>query len=66
MRELKDIEAEYAQNLVEAGNKQYMISIFSLELDELNKKLRALNNEGHEVKKAATTAANPVNPESRN
>lgn len=44
-RELKEIEAEYAQTSLQAGQAQYQAYVYQAELDQLNVKLLSLNRE---------------------
>ncbi len=45
-RSIADITAEYNQTALLAGSVQYQIKVYESQLNDLNQKLLALNNEG--------------------
>ena len=58
-RDEKAIQQEYAREAVSVGNMQYQIAILKAQIGESVEKMRALNNEAHELKQKGEENAAP-------
>jgi Mg2+ and Co2+ transporter CorA len=52
MREMKDIQAEYSQQAMIAGQTQYQIKVLQSDLEKMNAKLSELNDEARAAQAA--------------
>lgn len=55
-RQIADIQAEYQQLCLQAGQMQYQAKVLNDQLAEINKTLLAVNNEGAERNKIDAAA----------
>lgn len=45
-REMKEIQEEYHRLCINAGQVQYQLTVYQQELNNINERLRSINNEG--------------------